>query len=185
MYFIVSCGLCKSNMFFHIISQTARTSEKSIEHEIYFEFLYNIFLQYFSFWEELRRILSTDFRKTIKYQISLKSIQWERSCFNADRKANRHDDANSLFSQFFERAEELHIMQILVSQFPAALSYFLSSSFASISSQYLITKAQIQFRGVSYVFRNGESDVTAGFFLKTLIFPCQLPLTRFSTRIYY
>jgi len=61
-------------------------------------------------------------------------------------------------------------MPILVRQLPAAFSYYLFSSYTNISIQYLITKAQVQFQDVSYVFLNGENDVTAGFFPKTLIF---------------
>jgi hypothetical protein len=35
------------------------------------------------------RISSTDFRKTLKYQISWKSVQWERSCsMRTDRRTD-------------------------------------------------------------------------------------------------
>ena len=52
---------------------------------------------------------SRQFQKAVKYQISLKSIQWEPSCFmwtngQTDRRqTDRNDEANSHFSQFRER----------------------------------------------------------------------------------
>jgi len=50
-------------------------------------------------------IFSADFRRTIKYKISRKSAQWEPSCsLRTDRRMDRHDEANSGFSQFSEHA---------------------------------------------------------------------------------
>jgi hypothetical protein len=54
-------------------------------------------------------ILLTGFRKVLKYQISLKSVQWEPSCSirtdgHIDRQTDRHDEAHSRFSQMCERA---------------------------------------------------------------------------------
>ena len=41
------------------------------------------------------------FPKILKYQISWKSFQWKPSC---SMRTDRHDEANSRFSQFCERA---------------------------------------------------------------------------------
>jgi len=49
-------------------------------------------------------ILSTDIRKTPKFKISWKSVQWETRCSirtdgQTDRQTDRHNDSNSRFSQ--------------------------------------------------------------------------------------
>jgi hypothetical protein len=46
-------------------------------------------------------ILSTDFRKRFKYEKASKSVQCEP---NSSMRTDRHDEANSSFSQFCERA---------------------------------------------------------------------------------
>ena len=88
-------------------------------------FLHNFYMKHFSMYiclhvkyqQSLSHsnetwIIWTDFRKMLKYQISLKKIhiQLESSCFmRTDRwideqRTDRHDEANSHFSQFSERA---------------------------------------------------------------------------------
>jgi hypothetical protein len=50
-------------------------------------------------------IFSTDFQKILKYQIAWISVQWEPSFFmRADGQTDKHDEALSSASQFFERA---------------------------------------------------------------------------------
>jgi len=42
----------------------------------------------------------------LRYQILWKSVQWEQSCsMRADRWSDRHDEANSRFTQFCESAQ--------------------------------------------------------------------------------
>ena len=51
-------------------------------------------------------IFSADFGKMLKYQIYIKSVQREPSCF---MRTDRHDEENNRFSQFCERAYLLSI----------------------------------------------------------------------------
>jgi len=55
---IVICGLPRSTVSFHIISQTTTflQEKKNIEYEMCFDFLYNFCLKYFSLHEELSKI---------------------------------------------------------------------------------------------------------------------------------
>jgi len=96
--------------------------KKVIKHKICFDFFYKFFRTHFSFNEEFSEILSqiylglhveyplflsgfndtwissTDFRKTLKYQISRKSVQWEPSCSMRTWQPDRKDETNSRFS---------------------------------------------------------------------------------------
>ena len=50
-------------------------------------------------------IVETNFLKILKYQTSWKSIQWVPSCsMRTDGRTDRHDEADSCFSQFCKRA---------------------------------------------------------------------------------
>jgi hypothetical protein len=61
---------------------------------------YRLFLLDF----EYAWIFSTYFREILKCQISWKSVQWDPSCsMRTDGRTDRHDDADSLFSQVCER----------------------------------------------------------------------------------
>jgi len=57
MRHIVICGLHGYTVFFHIISQTALSSKKTIiEHKMCFDFLYTFCLEYFLLLEEFNEI---------------------------------------------------------------------------------------------------------------------------------
>ena len=45
-------------------------------------------------------LMSTDFRKILKYQIPWNPVQWEPSSLRTDRQTGRSDEANSRFLQF-------------------------------------------------------------------------------------
>jgi len=52
----------------------------------------------------------TDFQKILKYQISWKTCPEGSKLFHADRWTDRHDSANSYFSQFCNCAKNYDIM---------------------------------------------------------------------------
>ena len=124
---ILSCGLCSSNIFFHIISQKARFSKKKnyLTWNVCFYFIYNLCLKHFSFYEEMSEIwsgmyirfhgkcqlflsdlnenwiCSTDFLKLLKYEISWKSVEWEPSCSQrTDGYTDRRTDMTKLTVAF-------------------------------------------------------------------------------------
>jgi len=53
---IIICDLSISTVFSHIISYTVFEKKKVIEHEMCFDFLYNVCLKHVSFYEELSEI---------------------------------------------------------------------------------------------------------------------------------
>ena len=116
-------------IFYDIISQTARFSKSNVtEHIKCFVFLCNFFwhishckknstrchkwiiglhLKCSLFLSDFNEtwILSTDFRKIFKCQFSWESVLWEPSYYRrtegrTDRWIDRHNKANSCFSQF-------------------------------------------------------------------------------------
>ena len=76
---------------------------------------YLLFLSYFNeTW-----MLSTFFRKILKFQISRKTVQWEQSCsMRAGGRTDRHGKANSPFSQFCESAWKLILGFVISLQLP-------------------------------------------------------------------
>jgi hypothetical protein len=51
----------------------------------------------------------TDFRKTLKYKILLKSVHWEPSC---SVKMDRHDEADSRYLRDFANAPESDLRKL-------------------------------------------------------------------------
>ena len=108
-YHFINCGLSGCTIFFHIMPKRLYVKKSYWTQNVCFDFLYNFCPKHFSFWEEMTRyvqkctyvyrssctvpllflsdfnetwILPTYFReKTLKYEISWKSVQWETSCF--------------------------------------------------------------------------------------------------------
>ena len=92
-------------------------------------------------------------RKILKYQIPWKSVQWEPSCsMRTDRQTDRHDEANSRFSQFCERAWKLynlypvfmHIIVVWISKttatytaLPGWFSQHRRSVYCAVRAEYL------------------------------------------------
>ena len=123
-YYIAICGLSGFTIFSH--GKRYNFREEVLNEKACFDFLYKFCLKYFSFSEELSEVLSymyirlpvkylllscfngtwifsTNFRKILRYQISWKSVQWERCCSmrtNCQTETDRHDEVNSRFPQF-------------------------------------------------------------------------------------
>jgi hypothetical protein len=115
---IVISGLPHITIFFYIISQTAGLKKKLLDTKCLLTFCtnlpWNILILRRTGRDTIKNVhssdfnetwtRSTDFRKILKYQISWKSVQWEPSC---SMRADKHDEANSRFSQVCERAWKL------------------------------------------------------------------------------
>ena len=102
--------------------------KKLLNTKYVFGIVYNVFLKHFSFWEEMSEIwsklsvdlhvkyllflsdfnesciFSTDFRKTLKYEISWKSFSGPKLSMQTNTRTDWRDEANSSFSfKFCER----------------------------------------------------------------------------------
>jgi hypothetical protein len=122
-YYTVICGLSGSIKFFHIVSQTARSSEKLIEQRIsilifsttyswnishskknsasYYYKCENVFrrlhIKYPWFLSAFNKTwaFSIYFQKSLKYQVSLRSVQWKLSrSMRAEGRTERTDMTN-------------------------------------------------------------------------------------------
>ena len=124
-HIILPSMVCPAVHYFSTLSHTLRCFRNKVaEQQIcFFYFLHNFCVKHFSIQEELSDIPSKlyiglhvkyllfcptvikfefswqNFRKILKYEISLKSVQWEPSCSEG---SDDHDEANSRFSQFWE-----------------------------------------------------------------------------------
>jgi len=110
---VVICGLPRSTVFFHIISYMARFSKNVLNVKCLLWFCVQFCLKHFPIQEELSAIwskmcnglhvkyplflpdfnetwiFSTEFRKTLEYQISWKSLQWVPSfCMGTDGRTD-------------------------------------------------------------------------------------------------
>jgi len=131
---VLSSGLTLKFLFFALSHTRHDLTKKIIENKLCFDFLYNVCRKYFSFQEEMSKICSkmhislivhyplilwdvkeiwiffADLRKILKYHISWASVSWVLSrSMRADGRTDRHDVANSRFSQYCERASERNL----------------------------------------------------------------------------
>ena len=76
---------------------------------------------------EMTRIFSTDFRKILKYQISLKPVRWEPSC---SVHTDRHDEAYScFFASFWTRLKMYKILWTLIATLSLCVWVSMSNRF--------------------------------------------------------
>jgi hypothetical protein len=122
-YYIVICSLSGPTTIFHIVSSTARISEKTLlDIKCVFWFSLRLFSDAFLTrieWDTIIKvdlhvkhqlllsdfnetwIFSTDFRKILRYQILWKSVQWEPSCsMRTDGRTDGRTDMTKLIVAF-------------------------------------------------------------------------------------
>jgi hypothetical protein len=128
---IFICGLSCYATFVHIIQSTARFSGKKItEYKMCFDSLYNlvlnishskknsarysykcinVFIQSTRYSCKLLMKLEISRQVFEKYSNVWKFFQWESSySMRMDRQTDRHDEANSRYPKFCERAQKKH-----------------------------------------------------------------------------